>query len=81
VTDKAPPDLADRAFRRRRNQDAALAVPVLGCFLLLTPVLNLFGSAGTLLGIPVSVLYIFTLWIGLIMIAYSLARAMSTDQS
>jgi len=71
------PDLAERAFRRRRRQDAALMLPVLGIILLVSPITVIFLGAGMMLGLPVPVLYIFGVWIFLILLARRLARLLS----
>jgi len=73
------PDLATRALKRRRRQDSATLLPVLGAFLLLSPFIRIFSSADTILGLPAAFVYIFGSWLGLIILARQLARAILRD--
>ena len=77
---KQPKDLAERAFRRRRRQDAALVLPLLGVLLLATPVLALFTKDITIFGAPLPFLYVFGVWFILILLARRLARGLSQDE-
>ncbi|MEM8788985.1 MAG: hypothetical protein AAGE76_12055 [Pseudomonadota bacterium] len=67
-------DLAQRAFRRRNRQDRAAFVPALGVMLLVSPLLDVFGGAGLVFGMPVGFLYLFLVWAGLILLTWRLAR-------
>lgn len=73
------PDLAQRALQRRRRQDSATLLPLLGAFLLLSPIIWIFAGMGTIFGLPAVFVYIFGSWIGLIILARWLARAMMRD--
>jgi len=73
------PDLAQRALERRRRQDSAMFLPILGGFLLLSPLIWVFAGAGTILGLPAVFVYIFGSWLGLIILARQLARAIMRD--
>ena len=77
---KQPKDLAERAFRRRRRQDAALALPLLGVLLLGTPVLALFTKDILIFGAPLPFLYVFGVWFILILLARRMARVLSQDE-
>ena len=77
---KQPQDLAERAFRRRRRQDAALVLPLLGVLLLATPVLALFTKNILIFGAPLPFLYVFSVWFILILLARRMARKLSQDE-
>lgn len=70
-----PPEplfLARQAYRRRRMGDAARLLPVLGAVLFLAPLLGGWGgrtTAGT-------GLWLFAVWLGLIVAAGLLGRAL-----
>lgn len=66
-------DLAERALGRRKREDAAFVVPLVGVTLLVSPILNIF-SDGTVAGLPASYVYLFAVWAGLILVTRSLAR-------
>jgi|GEM_PF-1183614 len=78
MTGSRDPDLA-----RRKLTDAALVLPVAGAFLLMPPFIRVFVTDGTVAGIPVVVVYLFTVWFALIGLAGWLAaplrRTMQTD--
>ncbi|WP_322989045.1 hypothetical protein [Hoeflea sp.] len=61
---------------RRRWQDAAFAIPVFVVLLLLPPVLNLFTIRRLLFGIPLEVVYLFTIWAALVMFGALLSRGL-----
>jgi hypothetical protein len=77
---KPPPDLAQRALERRRRQDAATLLPVLGAFLLISPLIWVFASDGSIFGLPSAFVYIFGVWLLLILLARRLARALMRDE-
>lgn len=52
---------------------AAVALPLLGLFLLMPPVITLFARGAGLAGVPTIVLYVFGVWIALIVCAALLA--------
>lgn len=74
MTDKRPPDLAERAFRRRRRQDAALVLPIFGVVIFMTPIFTIFTKDILIFGAPLPFLFIFGFWFALIL----LARRMSS---
>jgi hypothetical protein len=61
----------------QRTRDAALILPLIGAFLLMSPTALVFDLVETVFGIPMVVLYIFGTWFGLILIALALARRLS----
>lgn len=73
------PDLAQRALKRRRRQDSATLLPLLGMFLLLSPIIWIFATSGTILGLPAVFVYVFGSWLGLIILARRLAHAIMRD--
>ncbi len=72
--DAPAPSLARAAAQRRRRRDAALALPLGGLFLLASPLLDVVIRAGSLFGVPVSVLYVFAVWAGLIALTFVATR-------
>ncbi len=76
---RQPHDLAERAFRRRRRQDAALALPLLGVLLLTTPLLALFSKNILIFGVPLVFVYVFGVWFILILLARRMARGLDQD--
>jgi Sec-independent protein secretion pathway component TatC len=65
---------------RQRTRDAALILPILGAFLLISPAASVFDSTSTVLGLPVVVLYVFGVWLGMIVAALALARRLSAQE-
>ena len=61
-------------LRRRKFRDAALVLPFAGAFLLMPPFIRIFVSSGDLGGIPTIIVYLFSVWFVLILIAWGLAR-------
>ncbi|MFQ5622756.1 MAG: hypothetical protein ACE5FS_05095 [Paracoccaceae bacterium] len=78
---RALPDLAERAFLRRRRQDAALILPLLGLVLLVSPVTAIFLRGGFVFGLPVAVVYVFGVWLFLILLARRMARLLTDDDT
>lgn len=70
------PDIAERALARRRREDGAVALPLLGCLLLVSPLLDLFTHGETVMGLPAAYIYVFAVWLGLIVVAARLAFAL-----
>ena len=77
MTDKRPPDLAERAFRRRRRQDAAFVLPAFGVVLLVTPIFGLFTKDISIFGAPLPIIYVFSVWLVLILLARRMARLLT----
>jgi len=65
-----PPERAARA------RDAAVALPLVGLFLLLPPVITLFAVPGDVAGVPRIVVYLFGVWLALVAGAALLGRAL-----
>jgi hypothetical protein len=68
-------------MNRQKLYAAALVLPLFGGFLLLSPLIDLFTVNVTVAGLPLEVVYIFLVWLGLIVAAYVLARALGQNSS
>ncbi|RMF38483.1 MAG: hypothetical protein D6754_07440 [Alphaproteobacteria bacterium] len=64
----------EEAQRNRRDRDLTVLLPVFGALLFLPPIVRLFTGPVTLFGIPLIVLYIFSVWALLILLCLRLAR-------
>lgn len=73
----APEPAPDTPGRIARARDAARLLPLIGLFLLLPPVIAPFAAPVDVLGVPLLVLYLFAVWLGLIVAAALLARALA----
>ncbi len=71
------PDLAQRAYRRKKIKDAAFILPFLGAFLLASPIITIFATDGKIFGLPLPFVYIFGVWILLVLAARRMARLLS----
>jgi Fe2+ transport system protein B len=54
--------------------DAAVVLPLFGVFLLMPPIITLFASGFDIHGVPLIVVYVFSVWIALIVCAALLAK-------
>jgi len=63
----------ERRDRPGKVRDAAIALPLLGLFLLMPPMISLFATPAGWHGIPLIVLYLFGIWAALIACAVLLA--------
>lgn len=61
--------------------DAAAALPLVGLFLLMPPMITLFALGVDLAGVPLIVVYVFGVWIALIVCAALLARRLDPSRS
>jgi len=73
----APEPIPDTPERVSRARDAARLLPLIGLFLLLPPVIAPFAVPVDVAGVPLLVLYLFAVWLGLIVAAALLARALA----
>ena len=76
---RTPLFLARQGYRSRRVMDAARALPVLGVFLLLIPILWT-GDSGDMPSTRVGTVYLFIIWAGLIAAAAILSRYLDKPQ-
>ncbi|MEM7527930.1 MAG: hypothetical protein AAF416_09640 [Pseudomonadota bacterium] len=76
-----PPHLSpeDIAVGRRRQRDAAMALPVAGAILLASPLSFVFAVDARVLGIPIVVAYVFVAWAALIFAAWAVGRRVLAD--
>lgn len=58
----------------RKTEHAAFMLPVFGALLLLPPLLDAFAVPHRLFGVPVEVVYLFTVWLLLIAGAAVMSR-------
>lgn len=61
-------------MNRQKLFAAALALPLLGVFLLQSPLIELFPPDVHLAGVPLEVVYIFSAWLALIAGAFFLGK-------
>jgi len=59
---------------------AAVALPLLGLFLLMPPVITLFAKGAGFAGVPLIVVYVFGVWVALIACAAWLARCLDSER-
>jgi uncharacterized protein (DUF58 family) len=70
------PNAPDRSLRHRRLRDRAMILPLIGVFLLLPPVAQIFEIHASIAGLPLVLVYIFAVWAGLIVGTAVLARSL-----
>lgn len=70
--------MRERPVDDSRAPSAAVALPLLGLFLLMPPVITLFARGAGIAGVPLIVLYVFGVWIALIVCAALLAPHLGT---
>ncbi|MCC6195268.1 MAG: hypothetical protein IT518_12430 [Burkholderiales bacterium] len=76
----APESPQTATERSARARDAARALPLLGLFLLLPPVISLFAVPAEVAGVPLIVIYLFGVWGALVLGAALLARALASGE-
>ena len=65
--------------RLNRSREAAVVIPAFGLFLLLPPIMSLFDTPSTLMGIPILHIYVFSVWLGLVIAGFWLSRRLAQD--
>ncbi len=73
------PAMVQHPPERRRH--LALCLPLAGLFLLMPPAIMVVGLETAWLGFPLTVLYIFGVWVGLIFFAAMLARSLEPSRA
>jgi len=63
---------------QKKMENAAFFLPFLGVALVVPPILSVFSVATKIFGIPLLVVYIFTVWLGLIGVTFFLSKRMVT---
>ncbi|MGB8621881.1 MAG: hypothetical protein WCD16_03585 [Paracoccaceae bacterium] len=66
--------LARQNYRSRRMMDMARLLPVLGLFLFMLPLISRWGSGAGMVG---HLIYLFTAWFGLILLAGLMSRRLA----
>ena len=62
------------ALLHRKTRDRALILPLMGLILLTPPVAGIFELDVKLVGVPFTIIYLFTVWAGMILGTALLAR-------
>ena len=65
---------------RQGARDAAAVLPFIATFLLLPPIILIFGAPMLVGGVPLILLYIFGVWAAVIMAAFFLARRLPAGE-
>lgn len=65
---------ADQPVRARKLRDGSLFLPFAGLIAFMPPVAQIFAVEGTILSVPIVVVYVFAVWLLLIVAAARLAR-------
>lgn len=73
-------DLANRALDKRRWRDFAIASPILGIFLLVSPFVTLFAG-NQIFGMPLVFVYVYGIWALLILLARRIARRIDAQDN
>lgn len=73
---KAPDD---QEMRVRKARDAAVVLPLIGFLMLTPPIADIFAVDSRVLGVPTIVVYVFSIWAGLIVIAWRLSVRLSPN--
>ena len=68
-------------MRAQRTREAASLLAIVGLFLLMPPVVGLFAAPVSLAGVPLIVLYLFAVWLGLVLAAARLGRALEATSA
>lgn len=69
--------LTNPSERLQRVREAARLLPLAGLFLVLPPLITLFAVPVDVAGVPLLVLYFFAVWLGLVLAAALLGRALA----
>ncbi len=77
--DKSFDSIDKKSRRSRKKREVALILPIIGSFLLLTPILKIFMQDDETSHLISTLLFIFGVWAFLIAAAYILSRALSPE--
>ena len=69
-------DRAGQDRRNRKTRDRALIVLLIGIALLMPPMAGIFHLDTKILGLPATLVYLFSVWAGLIIATAILSRAL-----
>lgn len=73
--------MKDRSLHSSAAPDAAVVLPLFGVFLLMPPIITLFASGLEIHGVPLIVVYVFSVWIALIVCAALLAKRLDPEHT
>lgn len=74
------PDLGKGAFEARRWRDFARLLPVLGVFLLVSPLVSVFDVEARFFGLPLIFAFVYGAWALLIILAARIARRLAAGE-
>lgn len=63
----------DQPLRHRKARDRAMILPLVGSVLMLPPFAGIFDVDARIAGVPVALVYVGSVWIGLILAGAALA--------
>ena len=72
-------DLAETALAWRKLKDVTVALPILGLFLYLSPIPQVFNVPMRIAGVPLIFCFIYGMWIVLIVLSARLSARISRD--
>ena len=73
-------DRAGQQRQQRKTRDRALVLVIAGFLLLMPPFVGIFEIEAHLFGVPVALVYLFTVWAGLIVGAARLAASLRVSE-
>lgn len=73
-------DRAGQDRKNRKTRDRAFIVLLLGLVLLMPPIADIFHIEARVLGLPVTLLYLFIVWASLIIATAILARSLMNGE-
>lgn len=69
-------NVPDKSLRHRKIRDRALILPIVGLLLLTPPLANIFELDAAFDGVPIVLIYVFTVWAALVAGAVLLSRGL-----
>jgi hypothetical protein len=75
------PKMNTKGAGSARMRDAATVLPIIGLFLLMPPVITLFAAHVSVAGVPLIVVYLFSVWLALIVGTAWIARRLALPAS
>ena len=72
--------IAERSFQSRKARDRSIILLLVGLLLLVSPVAAIFRIDSHILGLPVTVLYIFIVWAFLIVAGAVIAQRLQDTE-
>ena len=81
ATDAAPANRVEDHLRQRSTRDQAFVLVIVAILLLMPPFANVLHIDGRVFGVPVTLVYLFAVWAGLIVATRRLARRLGDDEA